>query len=207
VSTPGLPGGRHTILVAGVGNVFLGDDGFGVAVAERLATEELPAAVRVEDFGIRGVHLAYELLNGYDLAILVDAVARGGEPGTIYVIEPEAGDPPASGCVPGLDGHGMQPEAVIRLLATLGGDPSSILVVGCEPGVTEERVGLSEPVAAAVEPAAGLIRDLIGQAVARPAAPAASTDPSRERRGEHASPHPERRGRGGAGVPVRAVHP
>jgi hydrogenase maturation protease len=158
------------VLVAGVGNVFLGDDGFGVAVAERLAAERLPEGVRVEDYGIRGVHLAYELLNGYDRAILVDAVARGGEPGTIYLIEPEpGGDRPIAHGAPALDGHGMQPDAVLRLLSTLGGDPSSVLVVGCEPADISERMGLSDRVAAAVEPAAGMVRELIDQALADPA--------------------------------------
>ncbi|MBB2910945.1 hydrogenase maturation protease [Streptosporangium becharense] len=105
------------ILVAGVGNVFLGDDGFGVAVAGRLADAKLPAGVAVRDFGIRGIHLAYELTGGgYDTVILVDAVSRGGPPGTLYVIEPSPGDRPGSF----VDAHSMTPEAVLALADALG---------------------------------------------------------------------------------------
>jgi hydrogenase maturation protease len=164
------------VLVAGVGNVFLGDDGFGVAVAERLAGEPLPDGVRVEDFGIRGVHLAYELLNGYDLAILVDAAPRGGAPGTVYVIEPEQGASAGAWPVPPIDGHGMHPEAVLALLETLGGEVDRVLVVGCEPAEVEERMGLSAPVAAAVGPAAAMVRELVEAARPREAtAPRAGT--------------------------------
>lgn len=170
------------MLVAGIGNVFLGDDGFGVAVAERLAGERWPDGVRVEDFGIRGIHLAYELLNGYDLAILVDAVPRGEAPGTVYVIAPgtgagSAGRGPRAAPI---DGHGMHPEAVLGLLATLGGEVDRVLVVGCEPAEVEERMGLSAPVAAAVGPAAALVRELVEEAAA------GHVSPLIERRGGHA---------------------
>jgi hydrogenase maturation protease len=146
------------VLVAGVGNVFLGDDGFGVEVARRLAAEDLPGWVEVADFGIGGVHLAYQLLEGYDTAILVDAVPRGGEPGTVYVIQPSVDGPPG-GAV--MDAHGMQPEAVLALLSALGGDVERVLVVGCEPADTGERIGLSEPVARAVDRAIATVRELI----------------------------------------------
>lgn len=149
------------VLVAGVGNVFLGDDGFGVEVARRLATEELPAGVKVVDFGIRGVHLAYELCDGYELAILVDAAPRGGEPGTLYVIEP---DPPADADpdgVPALDAHGMDPESVLALLGVLGGQVDRVLVVGCEPAIADEGMTLSPRVEAAVGQAVTLVQDLI----------------------------------------------
>lgn len=149
------------VLVAGVGNVFLGDDGFGVEVARQLLLNaDLPPDVKVADFGIRGVHLAYELCDGYELAILVDAVPRGGEPGTLYVIEPEpAEDDPDE--VPPLDAHGMDPAAVLSLLGVLGGHVERLLVVGCEPTTADERMGLSPPVAAAVAPAVTLVQDLI----------------------------------------------
>jgi len=119
------------ILVAGVGNIFLGDDGFGVEVARRLTGEKMPAGVRVADFGIRGVHLAYELLEGYDTTILVDAAPRGERPGTVYVIEVDVDDP-GSG-VPSerageegalVDAHGMEPDAVFGLLRALGAAPA-----------------------------------------------------------------------------------
>jgi hydrogenase maturation protease len=152
------------VLVAGVGNIFLGDDGFGVEVARRLAAEELPEDVRVADFGIRGVHLAYELLDGYDTAILVDATPRGGPPGTVYVIEPEppaardAGDPAAA---PLMDAHAMEPDAVLGLLDVLGGSGVRVLVVGCEPAEVTERIGLSEPVERAVGDAILMVRELL----------------------------------------------
>ncbi len=148
----------HT-LVACVGNIFLGDDGFGVEVARHLAGRELPEGVRVADFGIRGVHLAYELAEkSYPTVILVDATPRGGEPGTVYLIEPDLdrlGDPGPA------DAHGMDPQTVFALLKTLGGKPGRVLIVGCEPATTEDEIGLSEPVAAAVEEAVKLILELV----------------------------------------------
>ncbi|MGH3344279.1 MAG: hydrogenase maturation protease [Carbonactinosporaceae bacterium] len=159
------------VLVAGVGNVFLGDDGFGVEVAQRLAAEPLPEGVEVADFGIRGVHLAYQLLDGYDLLILVDAVTRGEEPGTVYVIEPDLGAvEPAGRDAPPVDAHGMAPDAVLALLKTFGGSVRRALVVACEPADVEERMGLSPPVAGAVDRAVGAVRELLAEAagVTRP---------------------------------------
>jgi hydrogenase maturation protease len=161
------------ILVAGVGNVFLGDDGFGVEVARRLAGTELPAGVRVADFGIRGVHLAYELLEGYDTTILVDAAPRGDRPGTVYVIEVDVDDP-GSG-IPSeradeegalVDAHGMEPEAVFKLLRALGAAAGRVLVVGCEPAEVTERMGLSEPVARAVDEAVRVVSELVREELA-----------------------------------------
>jgi hydrogenase maturation protease len=155
------------LLIAGVGNIFLGDDGFGVEVAHRLATrDDLPGWVRVADYGIRGMHLAYDLADGYDAAILIDAVARGGEPGTVYVIEPEvrpepADGEPALGSGPLFNAHGMQPDVVLDMLGMLGGSQVRVLVVGCEPASVAEGIGLSEPVAAAVDKAVGVVADLV----------------------------------------------
>jgi hydrogenase maturation protease len=154
------------VLVAGVGNVFLGDDGFGVEVARRLAGERLPDAVRVADFGIRGVHLAYELLDGYHTAILVDAVPRGGEPGTVYVIEPDMATAGREGDHTLLDAHGMEPEAVLSMLRTLGGSDVKVLIVGCEPADVDERIGLSERVAGSVEHAVAVVRELVEKVTA-----------------------------------------
>ncbi len=145
------------ILVAGIGNIFLSDDGFGVEVVRRLATREIPPGVTVSDFGIRGIHLAYELLEGYDRLILIDAISRGGSPGTIYVLQPD--EVGSSGALP--DAHGMEPLAVFGYLASIGGDPVPTLIVGCEPASLDDGIGLSEPVAAAVDKAADVVLSLL----------------------------------------------
>lgn len=144
-------------LVAGVGNIFLSDDAFGVEVVRRLAGRPMPDGVTVADYGIRGIHLAYELLEGYDRLILIDAIARGGAPGTIYVLQPD--DVPANGAV--ADAHGMQPRAVLAYLASIGGGPIPTLIVGCEPATIEENMGLSEPVEHAVDEAIAVVLGLI----------------------------------------------
>ncbi|HEU5474967.1 MAG TPA: hydrogenase maturation protease [Actinophytocola sp.] len=149
-----------TVLVAGIGNIFLGDDGFGVEVARRLSEVDVPESVRVADYGIRGMHLAYDLAGaGYELIILVDATGRGEPPGTVYVIEldPASGDDVA----PVLDAHGMQPDVVLRLVRTLGADPGRVLLVGCEPERLDQRMGLSPVVERAVGTAVDLVRHLV----------------------------------------------
>ncbi|MFF4213055.1 hydrogenase maturation protease [Streptomyces sp. NPDC001796] len=154
-----------TVLVAGIGNVFLGDDGFGVETVRALTRRVLPADVEVLDIGVRGVHLAYQLLDGYDTLILVDATARGEAPGTLYVIEhADTGADDLEVAV--IDGHRMTPDAVLALLNTLcagtGAEPPRrTLVVGCEPACVEERVGLSPPVSAAVPEAVRLIEQML----------------------------------------------
>jgi hydrogenase maturation protease len=151
------------ILVAGVGNVFLGDDGFGVEVVKRLAGRELPEGVEVVDFGIRGMDLAYALQEDYEVVIFVDATPRGREPGTVYLIEPEIEE---DGEV-SLDTHGMDPTKVIKLSRALGARPTRTLVVGCEPQVVSGEdyddmlMELSEPVQAAVEEAVRLVESLV----------------------------------------------
>jgi hydrogenase maturation protease len=159
------------VLVAGVGNIFLSDDGFGVEVASRLAATDLPDWVQVVDYGIRGMHLAYDMANsdGYQTTILVDAAPRGGEPGTVYVIEPEPQPQrrAADAAVeqnPLFNAHGMQPDVVFGMLDMLGGQAGRILVVGCEPASVDEGIGLSGPVAAAVEEAVRVVLDLVAQA-------------------------------------------
>jgi hydrogenase maturation protease len=144
-------------LIAGVGNVFHGDDGFGCEVARRLLADPRPEGVAVVDFGIRGVHLAFELTSGYDTIIIVDAVARGGRAGTLYIIDPElAGDSAAVA-----DAHGIDLGAVFAMSRTLGTPPARVVVVGCEAGVLEERIGLSDELRRAIEPAVALVHTLL----------------------------------------------
>jgi len=147
------------VLVAGIGNIFLSDDGFGVEVASRLAGEPMPAGSRAADFGIRGVHLAYELLDGYGGLVLVDAVPMGEPPGTVALIKP--GLPGPGDDVPVMDAHGMSPAVVLATLSRLGGSVEDVYVVGCQPGSLEEGIGLSEPVAAAVGVAVQMCRELV----------------------------------------------
>jgi hydrogenase maturation protease len=144
------------VLVAGVGNLFFGDDGFGVEVARRL-TDAAPAGTRVVDFGIRAVHLAYELLAPLDRLVVVDCMARGGVPGTLYVVEPD----PASDTTPRADGHSMNVPGVFAMVRELGGTLPPTLVVGCEPENIEPGIGLSPRVAGTVPAAIDLIRELI----------------------------------------------
>jgi hydrogenase maturation protease len=148
------------VLVAGIGNIFLGDDGFGPAVVQRLAARALPTHVRVEDFGIRGVHLAYEVLGAvppYEITIIVDAVSRGGAPGTLYVIEPDTAPSPAGAP----DAHALGVEAALGFLARVGADAGRVLVVGCEAASIAPQMGLSEPVAAALDGAVDLLLQLL----------------------------------------------
>lgn len=148
------------VLVAGIGNIFFGDDGFGPEVARALGADEFPG-VKIEDYGIRGLHLAYELSSGYDRALLIDAVPRGGRPGTLYVIEPGE---PASKTVP--DAHRMDLENVFAFLRVIGGQAPPITLVGCEPSKIDEAMGLSQPVRAMVAPAADLVRRLLTETLA-----------------------------------------
>ena len=156
---------RPRILVAGVGNIFLGDDAFGVEVVQGLARRPLPEGVRVVDFGIRGLDLTYALLDGYEAVILVDAAPRGETPGTLYVLDLEGAEPPAEGeAGPLIEGHGMDPVRVLRLTAAMGGQVGRLLLVGCEPTplaeADEMHMGLSEPVRRAVDEAVTLIEEL-----------------------------------------------
>jgi len=153
------------ILVACVGNIFFGDDAFGVEVARQLSQRPLPEDVSVVDFGIRGLDLTYALLDDYSVVILVDAVQRGGQPGTLYVIEP-AVDRTAdarSGFL--VEAHAMDPVRVLRLASNLGGHVERLLIVGCEPATTGDaenmQDGLSDQVRAAVGVAVGLISSLV----------------------------------------------
>ena len=155
------------VLVAGIGNVFMGDDGFGVEVARRLADCDLPTGVKVVDFGIRGMDLAYALGDGYDAALLIDAAPRGEAPGTLHVIEPDVEDAHASR----IEAHGMDPVQVLTLARRLGRFPPRTLVVGCEPealgdpSAPEIVAELSATVRASVEPAVALVRSLVTELI------------------------------------------
>jgi len=168
------------ILVAGIGNIFLGDDAFGVEVVGRLARRVLPDYVRVVDYGIRGLDLAYALLDGYDLAILVDAAGRGEAAGTLYVLEPELGDADADASQPVLmEAHGMNPMRVLDMVRAMGGRPQRVLVVGCEPATLGDEfdgtMGLSAPVEAAVDGAIALVESLVAKAAQEHEATLAAT--------------------------------
>jgi hydrogenase maturation protease len=155
------------ILIAGIGNIFLGDDGFGCEVLRRLMTRAWPDNVRVIDFGIRGFDLAYALMDGYDVTILVDATPRGGEPGTLYTIEPDLDEldnlEPQAMMV---ETHGMNPMKVLSMVKSMGGELKRILLVGCEPetfGPEEGQMGLSEAVERAVDTASGIVESLVAE--------------------------------------------
>ncbi len=180
------------MLIAGIGNIFLGDDGFGPEVAKRLAAVSLPGWVRVADYGISGMHLAYDLADGYDAAILIDAAPRGDKPGTVMVLDVAAEHRPAAGPADEalgasrlFDAHGMQPDVVLGVLDMLGGaGPARILVVGCEPASVDYGMELSEPVANAADEAVQVVLDLVAEAgrdhetpgaAGTPAAPASET--------------------------------
>jgi hydrogenase maturation protease len=158
---------RPTVLIAGIGNIFLGDDAFGSEVARRLANRPWGEGVRVVDFGIRGLDLAYALLDGHDLTILVDAAPRGGAPGTLYVIEPDLSvldDSQLNATL--VDAHTLDPLKILGLARVLGGGWKRLMLVGCEPadlGGEEGHLGLSDPVRLAVEEAIELVTRLVGE--------------------------------------------
>jgi hydrogenase maturation protease len=153
------------VLVAGVGNIFNGDDGFGSAVVERLLAAPVPAGARVVDYGIRGVHLAFDLADGVETLILVDTVPdAGGGPGSVAVIEVPEG---AFGTAM-LDAHDLDPNAVFRSLGALGEELPRTLVVGCQPVTMDDGIGLSDPVSAAVPVAADKVLQLLRQELEEP---------------------------------------
>jgi hydrogenase maturation protease len=147
------------ILIAGIGNIFLGDDAFGVEVALALQRRQLPDVVTVKDFGIRGFDLAYTLLDPWDAVILIDAMPRGEAPGTLYTIEPDLAE--IDKATASMDPHSMDPVRVLTLAASFGAITTRVLVVGCEPqdfgDELDGRMGLSNRVQAAVEEACNMV--------------------------------------------------
>ncbi len=153
----------NSILVAGVGNAWLRDDGFGGGVARRLAERELPAGVTVMDAGTGGLDLAYEVMRGYDALVILDVSRQGGEPGTLYVMEPEEESVPASmedGEL--INPHSMDPQTVLRFVKSAGAWPGTVVVIACEPADVEEMGwGLSEEVSGAVDRAVALVFETV----------------------------------------------
>ena len=158
---------KPNVLVACIGNIFMGDDAFGCEVARRLAGRRLPEGVRVVDFGIRGFDLAYAIMDGPDVTVFVDATPRGGEPGTLYTIEPdlsELNDAGEGGIM--VETHGMNPLKVLGMVKAMGGEFKRILLVGCEPetlGGEEGAMRLSGPVEIAVDEAVGVVESLVAK--------------------------------------------
>ena len=189
------------VLVAGVGNVFLSDDGFGVEVARRLAARPLPSGVEVADVGIRGMHLAYRLLDGYRALVLVDTVRQGRPPGTLVLLEHDLDAPPEQ--APAFDAHGMDPGALLGMLDGLARGVGverpvdRVLVVGCEPASVDEGIGLSHEVAAVVDRAAQAVVDLVGDLLDEGQGGRDEQDPAGDRAGR-------RRAGGGGGGRERA---
>lgn len=168
---------KPRVLIACIGNIFLGDDAFGCEVARCLAQRRLPEEVELTDFGIRSYDLAYALMDGYETTIFVDATPRGGTPGTVYVIEPDREEiEKIEGGETSFEPHGMNPMKVLSMVKTLGGNLNRIVVVGCEPAFIGENddgyMGLSEPVAAAVEKAADIVESVVARSLERQSATA-----------------------------------
>jgi hydrogenase maturation protease len=153
------------ILVAGIGNAWLRDDGFGGEAARRLEARELPAGVTVMDFGTGGLDLAYEVMRGYDALVLLDVSRQGGEPGTLYLMEADE-EEFAAGIEDGemLDPHGMDPATVLRFVRAVGGWPGKVVVIACEPAEVQEMgFGLSDHVDRAVDRAVELVVSTIAE--------------------------------------------
>jgi hydrogenase maturation protease len=166
---------KDQVLIAGVGNIFLGDDAFGVEVARAMAARSLPQGAVVRDFGIRSFDLAYALLDDWRAVVLVDAVSQRAAPGTLFVIEPDLNELSPEGETVPFDGHSMDPVTVLRLAHTLGEIRPRVLVVGCEPadlGGEEGCMGLSPEVEAAIGEAVAMVEKLVGELLAKAAAPA-----------------------------------
>ncbi|MEP6950702.1 MAG: hydrogenase maturation protease [Ginsengibacter sp.] len=157
------PATRKRVMIAGVGNMFMKDDGFGGAVIKKILDKKFPEGVEVKDFGTGGLKLAYDLMKGYDGLILLDASARGEPPGTLYLIEPSESDinPDLEQGGP-IDPHGADPATVLRFVKSIGSWPAKVLIVACEPATVDDfEIGLSEPVNAAIDKAVEMVEDII----------------------------------------------
>ena len=160
---PDVTGRIPQILVAGIGNAWLRDDGFGSEVAKRLESHDLPEGVSVFDFGSGGLDLAYEVMRGYHGLVLVDVSQQGGEPGTLYVMEPDP-EEIEGGIEDGevINPHGMDPKTVLRFVKSVGGWPGKVVIVACEPGNVEDMgMGLTDEVSAAIDGAVKLVLEQV----------------------------------------------
>ena len=160
---PDVTGRIPQILVAGIGNAWLRDDGFGSEVAKRLEGRDLPEGVSVFDFGSGGLDLAYEVMRGYHGLVLVDVSQQGGEPGTLYVMEPDP-EEIDGGIEDGevLNPHGMDPKTVLRFVKAVNGWPGKVVIVACEPGNVEDMgMGLTDEVSEAVDRAVKLVLEQV----------------------------------------------
>jgi hydrogenase maturation protease len=164
----------RNVMVAGIGNIFQSDDAFGVEVALRLAARPTPVGVRVEDFGIRGMHLAYALLDGYDALVLIDAVPMGEPAGTLAIIEPEVAPALVTGseAPPAVDAHSMNPDTVLTTLAHLGGSVEKVFILGCQPATVVEGMGLSPIISSVLDDAVEMCSVLVSQLMSESAEPA-----------------------------------
>ncbi|MEO6221202.1 MAG: hydrogenase maturation protease [Ginsengibacter sp.] len=154
---------KKRVMIAGVGNMFMKDDGFGGAVIKKMLNKTFPEGVEIKDFGTGGLKLAYDLMKGYDGLILLDASQRGEKPGTLYVIEPEEGSVESNLEDGGpIDPHGCDPATILRFVKGIGAWPAKVLIVACEPTNVEDfEIGLSEPVIQAVDKAVELVEDIL----------------------------------------------
>jgi len=155
----------RSILVAGVGNAWLRDDGFGGEVVRALQERELPDGVEIMDAGTGGLDLAYEVMRGYDALVILDVSRQGGDPGTLYVMEP-AEEEVEGGIEDGqlINPHGMDPQTVLRFVKSIGAWPSRVVVIACEPAEVEQMGwGLSDQVAGAVARAADLVLETVNE--------------------------------------------
>ena len=154
---------KKRVMIAGVGNMFMKDDGFGVEVVKKMRDKVFPEGVELKDFGTGGLKLAYDLMNGYDGLILLDASPRGGKPGTLYVIEAKESD--VSGDLENggpIDPHGGDPITVLRFVKSVGSWPGKVMIVACEPEQTGDfEIGLSEPVQASLDQAVILVEEIL----------------------------------------------
>lgn len=179
------------ILIAGIGNIFLGDDAFGCEVVRELSSRRWPGEVRVTDFGIRSYDLAYALASKYDVVILVDATPQGEPPGTVYLIEPDLARLAQFESATA-DLHGMDPVQVLQIAGTLGGEPARLYLVGCEPGSFQGEsgcFGLSAPVQAAVPKAVGMIESIVGNLLKSQTQAKPGAAPNRMERGDPENSH------------------
>jgi len=156
---------KKRVMIAGVGNMFMKDDGFGCEVIKKVAHKQFPDGVEIRDFGTGGLKLAYDLMKGYDGLILVDASARGEKPGTLFVIEPNENEVDGNlenGTI--IDPHGSDPATVLKFVKSVGAWPARVLIVACEPETADDfEMGLSEPVRAALDQAVALVEDLVNE--------------------------------------------